>query len=620
METESDFVLNKIDSPADLKKLSHEELKQLACEIRKELIKVIAEKGGHLAPNLGVVELTIALHTVFNAPEDKIIWDVGHQAYIHKLLTGRRELFKSLREDDGCLGFLSREESEYDHFGAGHAGTAISAAIGIAAARDLRGSNEKVVTIIGDGSLNCGASLEGLNNVSEVTDDLIIILNDNKMSISPNVGAMAHYLNRIISTRPYNKVKAFIRKIVRAIPLIGDEITHKIAKLEGAAKSMFVPGVIFEELGLRYISPVDGHNIEELTRTLDVIKEFKKPTVIHILTEKGRGYQPAEAAPETFHGLGSFDPDTGLINSDKGAITLSNAFGNSMCDLAAKHKDVVAITAAMRSGTGLTKFSERFKERFYDVGIAEEHAIVFAAGLAVEGYKPVVAIYSSFLQRALDYVFHDICLQKLPVIICTDRAGIVADGPTHHGIHDLSFLRTLPGLTIMSPSDECELNTMLFEAYKHNGPVIIRYPRACGNGKKCTEKKLQWGKAEIVKKGKDIAIWAVGKEVDTANTVASILQKKNIDAAVINARFIKPFDSKLLIQQAEKMPVFTIEDCQISGGIATIADSLLINKKHNGIRHFGWGDEIIPHGTIAGIRKKYNMTPEKIAETIIINL
>jgi len=616
LETESDFVLNKIDSPEDLKKLSQNELKQLACEIRKELIKVIAEKGGHLAPNLGVVELTIALHTVFNSPKDKLIWDVGHQAYIHKLLTGRRELFKTLREDDGCLGFLSRDESEHDHFGAGHAGTAISAAVGIAAARDLKEENEKIVAIIGDGSLNCGASLEGLNNVSEITDDLIIILNDNKMSISPNVGAMAHYLNRIISTRPYNKVKAFIRKIVRAIPLIGDDITHKIAKLEGAAKSMFVPGVIFEELGLRYIGPVDGHNIEELTRTLNVIKEFKKPTVIHILTEKGRGYQPAEAAPETFHGLGSFDPDTGLINKNPGAITFSNAFGNSMCELAEKYENVVAITAAMRAGTGLTEFSERFNKRFFDVGIAEEHAIIFAAGLAVEGYRPVVAIYSSFLQRALDYVFHDICLQKLPVIICTDRAGIVADGPTHHGIHDLAFLHTLPGLTILSPSDECELRNMLFAAYKHNGPVIIRYPRATGSGEKCSKEKLPWGKAQIVKKGEDVSIWAVGKEVDTAIEIAKILKTKNIETTVVNTRFIKPFDSQLLIKQAEKMPIVTIEDCLISAGIATITDSLLINTKHKGITHFGWKDEIIPHGTIPGIRKKYNMTPEKIAEKI----
>jgi 1-deoxy-D-xylulose-5-phosphate synthase len=616
LNKDNDKILERINSPADLKKLSQKELLTLACEIRKELIDVIAENGGHLAPNLGVVELTIALHTVFNAPEDKLVWDVGHQAYIHKLLTGRRELFKTLRQDDGCLGFLSRDESEYDSFGAGHAGTAISAAVGIAAARDQRGGKESVIAIVGDGSLNCGVSLEGLNNVSDITDNLIIILNDNKMSISPNVGAMARYLNRIISARPYNSIKASIRKLVRSIPLIGNDITHKIARLEEAAKSMFVPGVIFEELGLRYIGPVDGHNIEELTRVLNVIKDFKKPTIIHVLTEKGRGYQPAEAAPEKFHGLSSFDPDTGLVTKSSDVVTFSNAFGNSLCELAEKNSNVVAITAAMCDGTGMTEYAQRFPDRFYDVGIAEEHAVVFAAGLAIEGYRPVVAMYSSFLQRALDYVFHDVCLQKLPVIICTDRSGVVGDGPTHHGIHDLSFLRTLPGLAIMSPSDECELRSMLFAAYSHNAPVIIRYPRASGSGKKCKDIEMPWGKAEVIREGTDIAIWGVGKEVETALEVADILKKKKINAAVVNTRFLKPFDSELLIKQAEAMPIATIEDYQIIGGLGAIADSVLVNIKHNGVQHFGWGDEIIPHGTISGIRKKYNLTPEKIADKL----
>ena len=607
-------ILDRINSPKDLKGLSGEEQKQLACEIRKELIGVISENGGHLAPNLGVVELTIALHSAFNTPEDKLIWDVGHQGYVHKLLTGRRELFKTLRQDDGCLGFLSRDESEYDHFGAGHAGTAISAAIGMAAARDQRKGKEKIVAIVGDASLNCGISFEGLNNISGITDDMIIILNDNKMSISPNVGAMAHYLNRMISARPYNKFKKFVRKLVRSIPLIGDNITHKIARLEEAAKSMFVPGVIFEEMGIRYIGPVDGHNIEELKRTFDVIKDFRKPTVIHVLTEKGRGYEPAEAAPEKFHGLGCFDPDTGIVAETSDAVTFSKAFGNSLCELAEKHNNVVAVTAAMCSGTGLTEYSTRFNDRFYDVGIAEEHAVVFAAGMAVEGYRPVVAMYSTFLQRALDYIFHDVCLQKLPVIICTDRAGIVADGPTHHGIHDISFLRNMPYLSILSPSDECELRNMLFSAYDQNSPVVIRYPKANAIAKQGKEGKITWGKAKVLKKGEDLAIWAVGKEVETALIVAEILKKSNIKSTVVNTRFIKPFDSELLIQQAKKMPIVTIEDSQIDGGIGGITDSLLVNIDHHGIKHFGWGDKIVPHGTVSGIRKKFEMTPDQIAE------
>ena len=607
-------VLEGINSPEDLKKLSIKEQEQLACEIREKLINVISANGGHLAPNLGVVELTIALHTAFNTPEDKLIWDVGHQGYVHKLLTGRKEFFTTLRQDDGCLGFLSREESEYDHFGAGHAGTAISAAIGMAAARDLRKGKEKIIAIVGDASLNCGISFEGLNNISEITDDMIIVLNDNKMSISPNVGAMARYLNSIISTRPYNKFKAAIRKLVRSIPLIGDSITHKIARLEEAAKSMFVPGVIFEEMGIRYIGPVDGHNIEELQRTFDVIKDFRKPTVIHVLTEKGRGYEPAEAAPEKFHGLGSFDPETGITADAPDAVTFSKAFGNSLCELAEKHDDVVAITAAMCSGTGLAEYSKRFNDRFYDVGIAEEHAVVFAAGMATEGYRPVVAMYSTFLQRALDYVFHDVCLQNLPVTICTDRSGIVADGPTHHGIHDLSFLRNMPNLSILSPADECELRNMLFSAYEHKSPVVIRYPKANAVASYTTESEIVWGKAAVVREGTELAIWAVGKEVETALAVADILKQHNIDTTVINTRFIKPFDAELLIQHAEKMPIITIEDSQTDAGIGGITDSVLVNIKHNGIKHFGWDDQIIPHGTVSGIRKKFGMTTEQIAE------
>lgn len=620
MTEENKNILENIKSPADLKILTDDERSQLADEIRKELIEVISEKGGHLAPNMGVVELTIALHTVFNAPEDKLIWDVGHQAYVHKLLTGRKEEFKTLRQDDGCLGFLSREESKYDVFGAGHAGTAISAALGLAVARDANGGKEKVVAVVGDGSLNCGISLEGLNNIAEATKDMIIVLNDNKMSISPNVGAMAHYLNRIISGRGYNRFKAAVRKMVRAIPKIGDELTHKIARLEEAAKSMFVRGVIFEELGIRYIGPVNGHDIEELIRTFEVMKEFSRPVVVHVITEKGRGYGHAEVAPEKFHGLSSFDPDTGESMASSQIPTFSKGFGDAICALAEKDPKVVAITAAMRSGTGLNEFSKKFPDRFFDVGIAEEHAVVFAAGLAVGGIKPVVAVYSTFLQRALDYVMHDICLQNLPVIICTDRSGIVDDGPTHHGIHDVGFLKNMPNLSILSPKDECELHNMLFAAHKRETPVIIRYPRGEGSGRKVKAADIPWGKAEVVKNGDDLAIWAVGKETETALSVAEILTQKKIKATVVNTRFIKPLDDKLLLQQAEKMPIFTIEDCQIQGGIGSFVDSVLINKKHQTILHFGWTDEIVPHGTIKGIRKKLDMTPSAIADKILLSL
>lgn len=609
-------LLKSIKSPADLKELSVKERKQLADEVRHELIEVISEKGGHLAPNMGVVELTIALHTVFNSPEDKMVWDVGHQGYVHKLLTGRQEAFKTLRQDDGCLGFLSRDESEYDVFGAGHAGTAISAALGMAVARDAKGSKEKVLAIVGDGSLNCGISLEGLNNIAEATNDMIIVLNDNKMSISPNVGAMARYLNRIISGRGYNKFKAVVRKMVRAIPYVGNDLTKKIARLEEAAKSMFVHGVIFEELGIRYIGPVNGHDIEEMIRTFEVLKEFPRPVVVHVLTEKGRGYEHAEAAPEKFHGLSSFDPDTGKSVGKSEIPTFSQGFGDAVCALAEKDENVVAITAAMRAGTGLTEFSEKYPYRFYDVGIAEEHAVVFAAGLATGGIKPVVAIYSSFLQRALDYVMHDICLQKLPVIICTDRSGIVDDGPTHHGIHDLAFLKNMPNLSIMSPKDECELRNMLFAAHEQAEPVIIRYPRGGGSGEKFKEADIPWGKAEVLKEGKDVAIWAVGKEYETALEVAKLLDKKKIKATVVNTRFIKPFDSELLLKHAETMPIVTVEDCQVEGGVGGLVDSLLINRKHSEVLHFGWTDKIIPHGTVKGLRQKFDMTPEAIAEKI----
>jgi len=613
--------LSSLDNPEDLKKLSLGEKRDLACLIRKELIDVISENGGHLAPNLGVVELTIALHSVFDMPEDKILWDVGHQGYVHKILTGRRDYFKTLRKDGGCSGFLSREESAYDVFGAGHAGTAISSALGFAAARDLDGGTEKVIAVVGDGALNCGISLEGLNNVVETTDDFIIILNDNKMSISRNVGAMAGYLNRIISMRRYNKLKSVMRKVIRSIPLIGNDITKKISKLEEAAKSMFVPGVIFEELGIRYLGPVNGHDIGELIRTFEVIKEFPRPVIVHVLTEKGRGYQHAEAAPEKFHGLSCFNPESGSSLKQDAGISYSEAFGSALCKLAGDYDDVVGITAAMCSGTCMTEFAKNFTTRFYDVGIAEEHALVFAAGLAAAGKRVVVPLYASFLQRALDYVMHDICLQNLPVIICADRAGVVDDGPTHHGIHDLAFILNLPNMTIMSPCDAVELEKMLFAAYDYKSPVLIRYPRGeifdlpesdVKNGQLIIK-----GRSVVLKRGCDLMIWAVGGEVNTAFETSEILSERyGIDAGVVNARFLKPFDADLLIGQASESAICTIENYQIKGGLGGLVDSTLINKPHRRILHFGWNDSVIPHGTVSGIREKLNFTSAKIAKKI----
>lgn len=624
--TEQNSSLEIVESPTDLKKLSHDEMEKLADDIRRYLVEVVSSTGGHLASNLGVVELTLALHYVFDSPKDQFVWDVGHQAYVHKLLTGRKEMFKTLRQDDGCLGFTSPQESEHDKFGAGHAGTAISAALGMAVARDLRGGDEKVLAVIGDGSLTCGTSLEGLNNVAENTKDMIIVLNDNKMSISENVGAMTKYLNSIISGRGYNRFKAFGKMMLKRIPH-GDDIRRAISKFEEATKSLFVPGVIFEELGFRYIGPIDGHNLRELTRTFQAVRGFKKnrPVIVHVITEKGRGYEHAENSPEKFHGMSCFDPLTGKSMKDSQTlpVTFSSAFGKSTCELAGKHDDVCAVTAAMKCGTGLTDFASTYPSRFFDVGIAEEHALVFACGLASRGYRPIVAIYASFLQRALDYVYHDICLHNLPVVICCDRAGVVDDGPTHHGIYNLGFLKSVPNLSVLHPKNERELRDMMFASYEHAGPVVINYPKgSTGSGFDCKDpvRTIPWGKAEIVQEGDDIAIFAAGMEVNTAKQCAATLEKEvGLKATIVNVRFMKPFDSETLLKYADR-PIVTIEDNTLSGGLADTVDAVLANEKHERILHFGWGDEIIPHGTVSGIRKRNAMTSEAIYERIKSNL
>lgn len=611
-------ILNTINSPEDLRKLNKSELCTLVKEIRYKIIETTSKTGGHVASNLGVVELTTALHYVFNTPDDKIVWDVSHQCYTHKLLTGRKDFFDTLRQDNGCCGFTSKEESIYDCYGAGHAGTAISAALGMAVARDQKKTNEKIIAVVGDGSLTNGISLEGLNNIFETTKDFILILNDNKMSISENVGGITSYLNKIILKRGFNKTRNFFKKMILKIPRYGNNIRKFIGELEEATKSLLVPGVFFEELGIRYIGPIDGHNLKIVIQTLELIKEFDTPVVIHLITQKGKGFKPAELYPEKYHGLGKFDIEKGEYKSTD--FTYTKAFSNSIVKLAEKNQDIVAITAAMKTGTGLLKFSEKFPDRFYDVGIAEEHAIVFAAGLASRGIRPIIAVYATFLQRALSSVFHDVCLQKLPVIICTDRSGIVDDGPTHHGIYDLSYLRALPNISILSPSNDIELDRMLNEAYNQKKPVIIRYPKGKVAQIKPQEfSPLIWGKAENVTEGSSLSIWTTGNELNTAIEVRKILIEisSELTINIINTRFLKPFDSDKLKNTASKMPIVSIEDNNVVGGLGSIIDEILITCKHNDILHFGWNNEVIPHGTAAGIRKKLEMTPENIAEKIL---
>lgn len=620
MSEDDTTILGRVESPADIKSLSFAELEKLAAEIRREIVAITAANGGHVASNLGVVELTLALHKVFDSPRDKLLWDTSHQCYAHKLITGRRDFMKTLRRDDGCVGFASREESPHDAFGAGHAGTAISAALGMAVARDRQGGVNHVVAVVGDASLNCGISLEGLNNVRDNVRRFVIVLNDNKMSISRNVGGIAAYLNSIIPSPGYNKTKAFLKKLVLKIPGIGDQITKSIAKIEEATKSMLVPGVLFEDLGIRYVGPVDGHDLKGLVWTLEQIKEFDCPVLLHVITEKGRGYDHAEDSPEKFHGLPGYDPETGQTLKRNGGPSYSEVFGRAVVELGEKHSEVVAITAGMRSGTGLKDFAGRFPGRFFDVGIAEEHALVFAAGLAAEGLRPVVALYATFLQRALDCVQHDICLQNLPVIICADRAGIVDDGPTHHGIYDLSFLRTLPNLAIMAPYTDKELRAMLLNAHAQKCPALIRYPRGEAANGKGTPAALEWGKSETLRLGKDLAIWGMGAECGTALEVAALLAQSGREATVVNTRFLKPFDGAKLLSLAGAVPLATIEDNQIQGGLAATVDELLVNEPHHGVWHFGWGDAIVPHGSADGIRRKHGMSATQIAETLLRRL
>lgn len=617
-------ILDSLETPQDLAAIPSDQLPVLAAEIRSELLDVVRRQGGHLASNLGVVELSISLLRAFDLSEDKIVWDTGHQGYVYKLLTGRRKLLQSLRADGGCCGFLHRDESPHDVFGAGHAGTAISAALGLAAARDRRGGTGKVVAVVGDGALGCGVALEGLNSIIETTSDFVLVLNDNKMSIAPNVGALARYLNRIISTEGYNRFKGWVRRLVLRIPRLGPAIHRGVRRIEEATKSFLVPGVWFEELGLRYIGPLDGHDLQQMVRTFTSLRQFSGPLVVHVLTQKGRGHQPAEEEPEVFHGVSRpavVVDKLGAANSTNGGgEKFSATFGAALCRVMESDPAVVVITAGMCMGTGLEAARQQFPERFFDVGIAEEHAVVFAAGLASAGMKPMVAIYASFMQRAMDYVFHDVCLQNLPVCFFLDRAGIVDDGPTHHGVHDLGFWRGLPNLSVLQPADAVEQEQMLQAMVEYGGPVLMRYPKgAAGRLPTPDRRPLEWGRAEQVRSGADVAVWALGRETAGALEAAEMLAQRGIEATVVNPRFLMPFDAALLQEQARQgTPLVTIENHCICGGLATTVKEVLaeLPGENPRLHCFAWPREVLPWGSEQGIRRHLGLAPDQIADGI----
>ena len=598
-------ILDKIKSPADVKKLSAEDLTKLAKEIRQLIICTTAKTGGHLASNLGAVELTLALHKIFNLPKDKLIWDVGHQCYTHKIITGRKDKFATLRQHDGISGFPRREESEYDAYGVGHASTSLSAALGMAKARDMKRSKEEVVAVIGDGALTGGLALEGLNQIGASGSDIVVILNDNKMSISENVGAVSSYLNKIISDPLVIKTRDKARNFVRKLPNRLGKLALRTGEIvEGGVKSILAPGAWFEELGFRYFGPLNGHDMDELMSTFRNIKDVKGPILLHVVTQKGKGYRHAEKNASKFRGAAPFRIRDGQSKAQNGKnyLTYTQAFSDALLKLASKNKKLIAITAAMPDGTGLAAFQKKYPQRFFDVGIAEQHAVTFAAGLATQGYRPVVAIYSTFLQRAYDQVIHDVALQKLPVIFALDRAGLVGDdGATHHGVFDISYLRHMPNMIVMAPKDENELRHMLRTAEKYNqGPIAIRYPRGEGLGVKLDKelKNLTIGQGEILREGQDISIVAAGSMVAVAEQAAEKLASEGIEATVINARFIKPLDERLIRQAAECGKIVTVEENALAGGLGSAVLELLEDKSMNQVKvkRLGLPDKFIEHG------------------------
>jgi 1-deoxy-D-xylulose-5-phosphate synthase len=616
-------VLPLINGPADVRALPEADLPVLAQEIREELIRAVSKTGGHLGPNLGVVELTIALHRAFDSPKDKILFDVSHQGYVHKMLTGRANRIDSIRQYQGLNGFLLRSESEHDCYGAGHAGTALSAGLGMAAARDLRDSDEHVVVVAGDAAFTCGVSFEALNNVAETTRRFIVVLNDNEWSISKNVGAVASYLSKITTNPSYAHLH---EKAARLIKSVGGEGALALAhKVETGVKHMLLPSVIFEDLGFRYYGPIDGHDTALLARTFEFLKTQNEPVILHILTTKGKGYAPAMQQPDKFHGLGKFKPDTGETEPSP-LPTYSQILGTKLSDFADHNNRIVAITAAMAGGTGLSIFEKRHPDRYHDVGIAEEHAALFACGLATQGCKPFLTIYSTFMQRAYDMIIHDIALQNLNVALCMDRAGLSGDdGPTHHGLFDIGYLRHIPNFVFMQPKDEEEFADMLWTmANYHKGPIAIRYPRGAGTGAKPKEhpQLLEIGQSEVLRHGRRVLLLGLGNMVEMAEQTADLLAAQGIDAAVINARWIKPLDTQTLEFFARAAEVVcTFEDHVLHNGYgAAVMESLAEARITTPVVRIGWPDEFVEHGSVPVLREKHGVTAANAVGKILAEL
>jgi len=605
-------VLDRVSDPRDLKSLSRTELKQLAVELRAYIIETVSKTGGHLASNLGVVELTVALHAVFDTPRDKLVWDVGHQTYAHKILTGRRERMASLRQTDGLSGFPKREESEYDAFVAGHSSTSISAALGMATAAKLKGEDTRTVAVIGDGAMTAGMAFEALNNAGAMDANLLVILNDNEMSISANVGALNTYLTKLLSGRFYNAMRRGSEKVLAPFP----PILELAKRAEEHMKGMMTPGTLFEEFGFNYLGPIDGHDVDALFDTLSNIKKLSGPQFLHIVTRKGKGYAPAEENPCGYHGVGKFDPEAGLSAKAGGKPTYTEVFGQWLCDMAAADERLVAVTPAMGEGSGLTEFAAAYPERYFDVGIAEQHALTFAAGLACENLKPVVAIYSTFLQRAYDQLIHDIALQDLPVMLAIDRGGLVgADGPTHAGAYDLSFLRCIPNMLIAAPSDESECRRLLSTAYRHDGPSAVRYPRGVGPGAAIAEDLdgLPVGQGIVRRQGSRIAILAFGSRVAPALAAA-----EKLDATVADMRFIKPLDRALVRQLAEMHDwLVTVEENTVMGGAGSaVAEALAEMAIVKPVLHLGLPDRFVEHGDHAVLLARCGLDTAGIEKSI----
>ncbi len=610
-------ILQRVNSPQDLKTLSWEELNRLAAEIREYLIEVVSQTGGHLSSNLGAVELTLALHLVFDVPKDKIIWDVGHQTYTHKIITGRRDRFPTIRQRGGLSGFTTPEESPYDIYGAGHASTALSVALGMATARDLKGEDFHVVAVVGDGSLTGGVALEALNQIGYLKKRLIIILNDNKFSISPNVGALSGYLNYMISGQFYLKVKDHVAALLEHLPG-GKKMIEVGRSLEETLKKIFVPGMVFEQLGIKYMGPVSGHSIRFLTKALEETKKHNYPVLLHVITRKGKGYKPAEKAANLFHSAPVFDVKTGEFKK-KPRPSFSGIFSKTLIEIAERDERIIAITAAMPEGTGLIAFKERFPERFFDVGIAEQHAVLFAAGLAKEGMLPVAAIYSTFLQRAYDMLYHDLSIMNLQVTIGIDRAGVVGgDGPTHQGIFDMAYLRIFPNFVIMAPKDENELRHMLYTSIYYPGPSTLRYPRDMVYGVRLDGelKKLEIGKGEVLREGRGLALVAVGTMVHPALEAAELLSSKGINPTVVNARFVKPLDRKLLLSAAQTHEaIITLEEGVVEGGFGSAVRELLDEEGVQvRLARIGVPSMLVPHGSRSQLLRELGLDPSSIAE------